>query len=50
MEKHPIEDSIFRMTLTVNLCHGRDEDSKSGPVQGRMTQRLLIPWKELAVS
>jgi len=47
MEKDSVENSPLRMTLTVNPCHGRDEDSKSGPIQRRMTQRLLIHWKGL---
>jgi hypothetical protein len=33
MKKDSVENSPLRMTLTVNPCHGRDEDSKSGPIQ-----------------
>jgi len=44
MEKDSVENSPLRMKLTVNPCHGRDEDSKSGPIQRRMPQRLFIPW------
>lgn len=38
MENDSVENSPLRMRLTVNPCHGRDEDSKSGPIQRRMTQ------------
>ena len=31
MKKHPIKNSKFRMTLTVNPCHGSRDDSKNGP-------------------
>jgi hypothetical protein len=27
MKKHTIEHCMFRMTLTINPCHGRDNDS-----------------------
>jgi len=50
MKKDSVENSPLRMTLTVNPFHDRDEDSKSGPIQRRITQRLLIPWKGLAMS
>ena len=43
MQKDSVENIPLQMTLTVNPGHGRDEDSKSGPIQRRMTQRLLIP-------
>jgi hypothetical protein len=31
MKKHPIKNSKFRMTLTVNPCHGSRDDSKIVP-------------------
>jgi len=31
MKKHPIKNSEFRMTLTVNPCHDNRDDSKNGP-------------------
>ena len=33
MKKHTIEHCMFRMTLTVNPCHGRDIDSRIKPAQ-----------------
>jgi len=31
MKQHPVEHSPFRMTLTVNPCHGSRDDSKIVP-------------------
>jgi len=34
MEKGSVENSPLQMTLTVNLCHSRDKDSRNRP-EGR---------------
>jgi hypothetical protein len=31
MKEHPIKNSVFRMTLAVDPCHGSRDDSKNGP-------------------
>jgi len=31
MKKHPVKNSEFWMTLTVNPCHGSRDDSKIVP-------------------
>ena len=31
IKDHTIKSSEFRMTLTVNPCHGNRDDSKNGP-------------------
>jgi hypothetical protein len=32
MEKHPVEDSAFRMTGTIDSCHIRSSKSRNGPI------------------
>jgi len=27
MKKHPIKNRVFRMTLAIDSCHGREDDS-----------------------
>jgi hypothetical protein len=29
--KHPIKHSVFRMTMAIDPCHGRENDSQNGP-------------------
>jgi hypothetical protein len=31
MKKHSIENSTFRMTLMIDLCHGSRDDSRNRP-------------------
>jgi len=40
IKKHPIKNGVFRMTLAVDLCHGREDDSRNGPDCGK---RLCSP-------
>ena len=35
IEEHPVENRVFRMTLAVDPCHGREDDSQNGPDYGR---------------
>jgi len=43
MEKHSIENSPFRMTLVIDLCHGRDRDSGNWPGSRKESQRPDTP-------
>jgi hypothetical protein len=31
IKEHPVKRSVFRMTLAVDPCHGREDDSQNGP-------------------
>jgi len=31
IKEHPVKHRVFRMTLTVDPCHGSRDDSKNGP-------------------
>jgi hypothetical protein len=38
IKKHPVKHRVFRMTLAVDPCHGREDDSQNGP-RGRKKPR-----------
>lgn len=31
IKEHPVKSLMFRMMLTVDPCHGREDDSRNGP-------------------
>jgi hypothetical protein len=31
IKEHPVKHCVFRMTLAVNPCQGREDDSQNGP-------------------
>ena len=43
MEEHPVEDSAFWMTLTIDPCHGRDIGALNGPEDWGKLLRLGSP-------
>jgi len=44
MKKHPVEDGAFRMSGTVDSCHGQDKNPTNGPEAGRIPQETNFPW------
>jgi hypothetical protein len=43
IKEHPIEYSMFRMTLAIDPCHGREDDSRNGPGSRKEPQRPNTP-------
>jgi hypothetical protein len=39
IKKHPVKHRVFRMSLSVNPCHGREDDSRNGPGSRKKLQR-----------
>jgi hypothetical protein len=39
VKKHPVKHGVFRMTLAVYPCHGREDDSRNGPGAKKEPQR-----------
>jgi len=45
VKKYPVKHRVLRMTLAVDPCHGREDDSQNGPGRRNEPQRTDSPGK-----
>ncbi|MGB6340732.1 MAG: hypothetical protein WBF32_13250 [Candidatus Aminicenantaceae bacterium] len=43
IKKHPVKHRVFRMSLAVDPCHGREDDSRNRPRNSKEPQRPDTP-------
>jgi hypothetical protein len=43
IKKHPVKNRKFRMSLAVDPCHGREDDSRNRPRNSKEPQRPDTP-------